>query len=72
MLGAPADTKILLCVDETKMAVDDKFFRTTEALRILCSDYLDRYPWLYLSVSVYVQVFGVYLDRPQNKKILVC
>ena len=53
MLGAPADTKILLCVDEVKMATENSVYPTKEALHILCKDYLDVYPWLYLSVSVY-------------------
>ncbi len=71
MLGAPADTKILLCVDETKMAVDGKFFRTTEALRILCSDYLDRYPWLYLSVSVYGSISLAEYANKFNRNVLL-
>ena len=53
IVGAPAGTKIMLTVDEIVLASDASIYPTEWAVSLLCHKYLDKYPWFYLSVSVY-------------------
>ena len=77
LLGAPPDTKVLLCVDELSKAELESTptgqvpFTSSRMLGLLTGSYLDKIPTLFLAVSTYGAVDLVKLSTGSNRPLLL-